>query len=105
MKKTQGQESFKTTCAKLPKLSITKFDGAFEHWLPFWNKYIAEIDSTELAKEWNANRISPQRMEGDQPSRRGREFESWPFQPATRRKSPAARENVSNTINAWMRLL
>ena len=49
MKKTQGQESFKTTCAKLPKLSITKFDGAFEHWLPFWNKYIAEIDSTELA--------------------------------------------------------
>ena len=34
--------------AKLPKLSITKFDGTFEQWLPFWNKFCAEIDSTDL---------------------------------------------------------
>lgn len=31
----------------LPKLSITKFDGTFEPWLPFWNKFSAEIDSTD----------------------------------------------------------
>ena len=31
---------------KLPKLSITKFDELFENWLPFWNKFEAEIDST-----------------------------------------------------------
>jgi len=34
--------------SKLPKLSITKFDGLFENWLPFWNKFEAEIDSTTL---------------------------------------------------------
>ena len=33
---------------KLPKLSITKFDELFENWLPFWNKFEAEIDSTIL---------------------------------------------------------
>ena len=36
------------TNAKLPKLSITKFDGTFDQWLPFWNKFCAEIDSTDL---------------------------------------------------------
>ena len=36
------------THAKLPKLSITKFDGTFEQWLPFWNKFYSEIDSTDL---------------------------------------------------------
>ena len=34
--------------AKLPKLSRTKFDGSFEQWLPFWNKFNAEIDATDL---------------------------------------------------------
>ena len=34
--------------AKLPKLSITKFDGSFENWLSFWNKFTAEIDSKDL---------------------------------------------------------
>ena len=33
---------------KLPKLSITKFDGSFDHWLSFWNKFSAEIDATDL---------------------------------------------------------
>lgn len=32
----------------LPKLSITRFDGTFAQWLPFWNKFKAEIDSTDL---------------------------------------------------------
>ena len=27
---------------------ITKFDGTFKQWLPFWNKFCAEIDSTDL---------------------------------------------------------
>ena len=30
--------------AKLPKLSITKFNGWFETWLSFWGKFKAEID-------------------------------------------------------------
>ena len=34
---------------KLPKLSITKFNGRIEEWLPFWGKFISEIDSTNLA--------------------------------------------------------
>jgi len=35
--------------AKLPKLSITKYDGTYEQWLSFWNKFCAEIESTNLA--------------------------------------------------------
>lgn len=34
--------------AKLPKLTITKFNGTYEAWLPFWNKFIAEVDSVDL---------------------------------------------------------
>ena len=34
--------------AKLPKLPITKFNGKFESWLPFWGKFNSEIDSTNL---------------------------------------------------------
>ncbi len=34
---------------KLPKLSITQFDGKCANWLPFWNKFVAEIDSAELS--------------------------------------------------------
>lgn len=29
-------------------MKITEFDGTFEQWLPFWNKYKAEVDSTDL---------------------------------------------------------
>ena len=35
--------------AKLLKLSITKYDGTYEQWLPFRNKFCAEIESTNLA--------------------------------------------------------
>ena len=38
-----------TTAAKLPKLSITKFNGKIEEWLPFWGKFMSEIDSSNLA--------------------------------------------------------
>lgn len=34
--------------AKLLKLTITKFGGTFEQWLPFWNKFCVEIDATDL---------------------------------------------------------
>ena len=33
---------------KLPKLVITKYNGAPENWLSLWNKFEAEIDSTDL---------------------------------------------------------
>ena len=46
--KNNQQGTSKTPCAKLPKLSITRFDGTFAQWLPFWNKFKAEIDSTDL---------------------------------------------------------
>ena len=45
----QEQNAKKTVTAKLPKLSITKFDGTLANWPPFWNKFEAEIDKTELA--------------------------------------------------------
>ena len=32
---------------KLPKLVITKYNGALENRLSFWNKFEAEIDSTD----------------------------------------------------------
>ena len=34
---------------KLPKLSITKFNGTHEQWLSFWNKFEAEIDGADIA--------------------------------------------------------
>ena len=33
---------------KLLKLVITKYNGALENWLTFWNKFEAEIDKTDL---------------------------------------------------------
>ena len=33
---------------KLPKLEITKFSGEYDAWLPFWNKFKVEIDSSKL---------------------------------------------------------
>ena len=43
------QSQAKAVSTKLPKLSMTKFDGKYENWLPFWNKFMAEIDSTDLS--------------------------------------------------------
>ena len=34
---------------KLPKLQITKFNGTYEAWLPFWKKFQAKIDKANLA--------------------------------------------------------
>ena len=33
---------------KFPKLVITKYNGALENWLSFWNKFEAEIDKEDL---------------------------------------------------------
>ena len=43
------QSQAKAVSTKLPKLSITKFDGKYENWLPFWNKLMAEIDRTDIS--------------------------------------------------------
>ena len=50
LKTKEASHQVQTTkgAAKLPKLSITQFDGLFENWLPFWNKFEAEIDSTTV---------------------------------------------------------
>ena len=58
---------------KLPKLSITKFDELFESWLPFWNKFEAEIDSTlspAVAKFAHLKELS---LRGRRKKGRGRE--------------------------------
>ena len=47
--KASRQSQGKTISTKLPKLSITKFDGKYENWLTFWNKFMADIDSTDLS--------------------------------------------------------
>ena len=44
----QDQNAKKIVSAKLPKLSITKFDGLYKNWLPFINKFEVEIDKTDL---------------------------------------------------------
>ena len=36
--------------AKLPKLSITKFNGSFSDWLRFWNQFQAVVDSQSINK-------------------------------------------------------
>ena len=33
---------------KLPKLLLTKYNGALENWLAFWNKFEVEINSQDL---------------------------------------------------------
>lgn len=43
------KSNFKGDRSKLPKLTITKFNGTYEAWFPFWNKFPAEVDSTDLA--------------------------------------------------------
>ena len=32
----------------MPKLVITKYDGTYERWLSFWNKFEAKIDATDI---------------------------------------------------------
>ena len=46
LKDEQDQASVnnKISGAKLPKLPITKFNGKFESWLPFWGKFDPEAD-------------------------------------------------------------
>ena len=48
--KDEGHENQnnKLSGAKLPKLPITKFNGKYEAWLPFWGKFSSEIDSASL---------------------------------------------------------
>ena len=43
------KEPSKADNAKLPKLTITKFSGTYEAWLTLWSKFVAEVDSTDLA--------------------------------------------------------
>lgn len=33
---------------RLPKLVITKYNGALENWLSFWNKFEVEINKADL---------------------------------------------------------
>jgi hypothetical protein len=46
--KTTKPEQAKVSNVKMPKLVITKYDGTYERWLSFWNKFEAEIDSADL---------------------------------------------------------
>ena len=32
----------------MPKLVKTKYDGTYEKWLSFWNKFEAEIDAADI---------------------------------------------------------
>jgi hypothetical protein len=45
----QANVNSKISGAKLPKLPITKFNGKFESWLPFWGKFSSEIDAANLS--------------------------------------------------------
>ena len=45
----KAEQGHHQRATKLPKLEITKFEGTYEGWLPFWNKFQAEIDKTNLA--------------------------------------------------------
>ena len=44
----QAEQLKLPSASKLPKLSITKFNGKIEEWLPFWGKFVSEIDSKTL---------------------------------------------------------
>ena len=45
-----ANQNNKLSGAKLPKLPITKFNGTYEAWLPFWGKFSSEIDSASLPR-------------------------------------------------------
>ena len=42
-------EQSRQRATKLPTLEIMKFKWMYKGWLPFWNKFPAEIDKTDLA--------------------------------------------------------
>ena len=46
--KAANPEQAKVSSVKMPKLIISKYDGSYERWLSFWNKFEAEIDNTTL---------------------------------------------------------
>ena len=46
--KAADPEQAKVSSVKMPKLIISKYDGSYERWLSFWNKFEAEIDNTTL---------------------------------------------------------
>ena len=48
MDKAEIMKQPRVSSVKLPKLKISKYDGSYERWLSFWNKFEAEIDSTTL---------------------------------------------------------
>ena len=60
---TKQQETSRSL--KLPKLPVTRFDGNFANWLPFWNMFEAEIDKGNLPvvtkfaylKEWLESKV------------------------------------------------
>lgn len=45
---TKTSPTINSSHVKMPKLVITKYNGTYERWLSFWNKFEAEIDSTDL---------------------------------------------------------
>ena len=57
---SMGNKSKQVQNVTLPKLQITKFSGKRSDWVPFWNTFEAEIDSTDLpfvSKVWISKRI------------------------------------------------
>ena len=38
----------KSSCAKMPKLVITKFDGTHQDWIRFWGQFEAQIDKSSV---------------------------------------------------------
>ena len=48
--KTASSETMRAALAtRLPKLTISKFNGKIEEWFSFWGKFSSEIDSSDLA--------------------------------------------------------
>ena len=48
LKDGHRNQNNKLSGAKLPKLPITKFNGKYEAWLPFWGKFSLEVNSASL---------------------------------------------------------
>ena len=54
----------KLSGAKLPKLPITKFNGKYKAWLPFWGNFSSEIDSASLPTLTKFSYLKPSICEG-----------------------------------------
>ena len=50
LKVGEHNQTKKVLSTKLPKLSIMQFGGTCTNWLPFWNKFVAEIDLSPITK-------------------------------------------------------